>query len=262
MFGFRVSNKKIDPKRAVPKEEYERAEKVFVGGVHPDVSEKEFKDFFQKFGNVTEATIMLDRKTGRPRGFGFVTFASWTGVQTVLDAQSTRGIFLLGKRVYYVFLISKMEVKPASLRHQPLGVSYPLSGMIQPPMSGYGPPQAGRSYSHSPYNVSNHDTGSQDGSSERNGDKSLISNPDDDHESVKSMGNDNDFGIGHRRRENSYRNPYGGDRLQRERNVRYDRDDGHFDDRDFDDERYDRDRHDVGRNFHNGNDLRGRGRRR
>jgi RNA recognition motif-containing protein len=95
-----VINKKIDPKRAVPKEEYERAEKMFVGGV-PDISDREFKEFFGKFGVVTEANVMFDRNTGRPRGFGFVTFANWDGVQNALYAQASRGIFLMGKRVRF-----------------------------------------------------------------------------------------------------------------------------------------------------------------
>jgi RNA recognition motif-containing protein len=97
-----VINKKIDPKRAVPKEEYERAEKVFVGGVHADITDREFREFFETFGNVTEATVMFDRNTGRPRGFGFVTFANWAGLQKVLDAQASGGIFLLGKRVLII----------------------------------------------------------------------------------------------------------------------------------------------------------------
>ena len=99
----------IDPKRAVPKEEYEKAEKVFVGGLPPDLEEQEFRDFFKAFGTVTDATIMHDRNTGRPRGFGFVTFSNWDGVQKAMDMQAAQGIFLKNKQV---------EVKPASLRTQ------------------------------------------------------------------------------------------------------------------------------------------------
>ena len=69
-----IDGKKIDPKRAVPKDEYEKAEKVFVGGVPLDVSDEQFKDFFMEYGKVNDATLMYDRETGRMRGFGFVTF--------------------------------------------------------------------------------------------------------------------------------------------------------------------------------------------
>lgn len=30
--------------------------------------------FFSKFGKVVDATVMVDRETGRSKGFGFVTF--------------------------------------------------------------------------------------------------------------------------------------------------------------------------------------------
>lgn len=30
--------------------------------------------FFSKFGTVVDATVMVDRETGRSKGFGFVTF--------------------------------------------------------------------------------------------------------------------------------------------------------------------------------------------
>ena len=32
------------------------------------------KAFFSSFGKVVDATVMLDRETGRSKGFGFVTF--------------------------------------------------------------------------------------------------------------------------------------------------------------------------------------------
>jgi RNA-binding protein Musashi len=32
------------------------------------------RTFFTKFGKVVDATVMVDRETGRSKGFGFVTF--------------------------------------------------------------------------------------------------------------------------------------------------------------------------------------------
>jgi len=66
----------IDPKRAIPREEQERTSKIFVGGVSQDATEQDFKQFFMQFGRVIDATLMMDKDTGRPRGFGFVTFAT------------------------------------------------------------------------------------------------------------------------------------------------------------------------------------------
>lgn len=70
----------IDPKRAIPRDEQEKTSKIFVGGVSQDTTEAEFKDYFAQFGRVVDATLMMDKDTGRPRGFGFVTFESEAGV--------------------------------------------------------------------------------------------------------------------------------------------------------------------------------------
>ncbi|KAI8093710.1 uncharacterized protein BX664DRAFT_112921 [Halteromyces radiatus] len=82
-----LDGKKIDPKRAVPKTDQERCEKIFVGGISPEVNQDEFKEFFQKFGPIAEATLMVDRQTGRPRGFGFVTFEDAQSVDNALEAK-------------------------------------------------------------------------------------------------------------------------------------------------------------------------------
>lgn len=74
----------IDPKRAIPREEQDKTEKIFVGGISPDVDEEEFREFFTQFGKVMDATLMTDRETGRLRGFGFITFEDSKGVEEAL----------------------------------------------------------------------------------------------------------------------------------------------------------------------------------
>jgi len=49
--------------------------KIFVGGLEQAVTEGDFKDYFGKFGDITDAVVMMDRNTNRSRGFGFVTYA-------------------------------------------------------------------------------------------------------------------------------------------------------------------------------------------
>ena len=78
---------KIDPKRAIPRDEQEKTSKIFVGGVSQEATEHDFKEFFQNFGRVIDATLMMDKDTGRPRGFGFVTFDSESAVEKCLDQQ-------------------------------------------------------------------------------------------------------------------------------------------------------------------------------
>ena len=49
--------------------------KLFVGGISWNTGDAELRQAFESFGEITEATVVADRQTGRSRGFGFVTFA-------------------------------------------------------------------------------------------------------------------------------------------------------------------------------------------
>ncbi|KTW31161.1 uncharacterized protein T551_01234 [Pneumocystis jirovecii RU7] len=80
-----LDGKIIDPKRAIPREEQEKTAKMFVGGVSQDCTEDEFREFFSAFGRVIDATLMIDKDTGRPRGFGFVTFESDAAVENAMS---------------------------------------------------------------------------------------------------------------------------------------------------------------------------------
>lgn len=86
---------KIDPKRAIPRDEQERTSKIFVGGVSQDANEQDFKEYFMQFGRVVDATLMIDKDTGRPRGFGFVTFDS----EAAVDATLQGDLMILGKPI-------------------------------------------------------------------------------------------------------------------------------------------------------------------
>ncbi|KAI5286906.1 hypothetical protein KEM54_006411 [Ascosphaera aggregata] len=99
-----LDGKIIDPKRAIPRDEQERTSKIFVGGVSQDATEQDFKQFFMQFGRVVDATLMIDKDTGRPRGFGFVTFDSEVAVEATLAGP----LEILGKPI---------EVKKAQPRN-------------------------------------------------------------------------------------------------------------------------------------------------
>lgn len=45
---------------------------IYVGNIAHEVSEDEIKQAFQEFGEVISVTILKDKYTGDPRGFGFV----------------------------------------------------------------------------------------------------------------------------------------------------------------------------------------------
>ena len=50
--------------------------KLYVGGLSWDTSEEKLREVFSEYGEVLEAKVIVDRYSGRSRGFGFVTFAN------------------------------------------------------------------------------------------------------------------------------------------------------------------------------------------
>ena len=50
--------------------------KLFVGNLSYNVTENDLQDLFAQHGTVTEVNLMLDRMTGRSRGFAFVSMSS------------------------------------------------------------------------------------------------------------------------------------------------------------------------------------------
>lgn len=61
------------------------AGKLFVGGIAWETSEESFSNYFSNYGELTDSVIMMDKITGRPRGFGFVTFANPADADKVLE---------------------------------------------------------------------------------------------------------------------------------------------------------------------------------
>ena len=50
--------------------------KMFVGGLHPNLTTKSLIAYFSQFGKIEKGIIMTDKKTGKSRGFGFVLLHS------------------------------------------------------------------------------------------------------------------------------------------------------------------------------------------
>jgi cold-inducible RNA-binding protein len=50
--------------------------KLFVGNLSFNTTENDLQDAFAAHGTVLEANLMMDRATGRPRGFAFVTMGT------------------------------------------------------------------------------------------------------------------------------------------------------------------------------------------
>jgi RNA recognition motif-containing protein len=64
--------------------------RLYVGNLPYSVTELDLRDLFAPMGTVTEAKIVTDRETGRPRGFGFVEMSN--------DAEAKKAIAELDGR--------------------------------------------------------------------------------------------------------------------------------------------------------------------
>ncbi|XP_073816427.1 ribonucleoprotein RB97D-like [Musca autumnalis] len=87
-----IDGRNVDSKPALPRSETNRntnggggynsngggsaVRKIFVGGLRDNHDEQNLQEYFQQFGTVQSVKILLDRTTGRKRGFGFVEFES------------------------------------------------------------------------------------------------------------------------------------------------------------------------------------------
>lgn len=60
--------------------------KLFVGNLSFNTTENDLNDAFAAHGTVTEANLMMDRMSGKPRGFGFVTMSSSEEAQNAISA--------------------------------------------------------------------------------------------------------------------------------------------------------------------------------
>ena len=60
--------------------------KLFVGNLSFNTTENDLQDAFAPHGTVVEANLMMDRVSGRSRGFAFVTMSTPEEAQRAIDA--------------------------------------------------------------------------------------------------------------------------------------------------------------------------------
>ena len=66
--------------------------KLFVGGLAWATTDASLKEAFEPFGEVVDAKVILDRETGRSRGFGFVTFSDASSAKEAITAMDGAAI--------------------------------------------------------------------------------------------------------------------------------------------------------------------------
>ena len=84
--------------------------KLFVGNLSFETTENDLQDAFAAHGTVTETNLMMDRTTGRPRGFGFITMNSPEEAQKAIAALNGSQ---LGGRALTVNVAKPREERPA-----------------------------------------------------------------------------------------------------------------------------------------------------
>jgi cold-inducible RNA-binding protein len=66
--------------------------KLYVGNLSFQTTEGALEELFAQYGTVTEAMLVMDKMTQRPRGFGFVTMGSPEEAQKAIDALNGKNV--------------------------------------------------------------------------------------------------------------------------------------------------------------------------
>ena len=80
------------------------AQKVFVGSLPWATTSDDLKDLFSQAGTVVTATVMVDKMTGRSRGFGFVEFET--------DDQAQQAVSMFNGKDYNGRALVVNEARP------------------------------------------------------------------------------------------------------------------------------------------------------
>jgi RNA recognition motif-containing protein len=66
--------------------------KLFVGNLAFETTELQLQDLFGACGPVTDVNIVMDRATGRSRGFAFITMATPEGAQAAIRQMAAKNL--------------------------------------------------------------------------------------------------------------------------------------------------------------------------
>ena len=66
--------------------------KLYVGNLSFNTSESQLREMFAAHGDVSSAALVMDRETGRPRGFGFVEFSNDEHARTAMTALNGKNV--------------------------------------------------------------------------------------------------------------------------------------------------------------------------
>jgi len=100
-------------KRLVLNSKSSMSTKLFVGNLSFNTTENDLQEAFAAHGTVVEANLMMDRTSGRSRGFAFVTMSTPEEAQKAIQAMNGA---TLGERQLTVNIARPKEERPRSDR--------------------------------------------------------------------------------------------------------------------------------------------------
>ncbi|MHB0956799.1 MAG: RNA recognition motif domain-containing protein [Pirellulaceae bacterium] len=68
------------------------AKKVYVGNLSYGTTDSDLQGMFEEFGSVQSAQVIMDRESGRSKGFGFVEMSSDQEAQAAIDALNGKDV--------------------------------------------------------------------------------------------------------------------------------------------------------------------------
>ena len=107
--------------------------KLYVGNLPYSVRDGDLEQAFGQFGAVTSAKVMMERDTGRSKGFGFVEMGSDAEAQSAINGMNGQP---LGGRNLVVNITRPMEARPP--RSGGGGFGGPREGGFRSPYGGGG----------------------------------------------------------------------------------------------------------------------------
>lgn len=97
-----INKRKVDPKRVSKKPQHG---KIFVGGLTPDITDEDIKNYFGQYGTIVELQAPFDKVKNQRKGFCFITFDSKEVVYKLLKTPKQT---INGKEVD----VKKVKVNP------------------------------------------------------------------------------------------------------------------------------------------------------
>ena len=94
--------------------------KLYVGNLAFETTENDLQDLFEKHGAVNEVHLMMDKMTGKSRGFAFVTMNDDEQAKSAMSA--TNGHELNGRA------LNVNEARPREERNRPYGAKRSFAG--------------------------------------------------------------------------------------------------------------------------------------